>query len=74
MIQSLVPNHCHRSWHFILSGRKVAEFEVLMSQEKKVDIFSENLNDSWPQTSKAYSKHAFTEFNLVKISEKSNTS
>lgn len=63
MIQSLVPNHCHGSWHFILSGRKVVEFEVLI-QEKNVDIFSDNLNSSWLQTSKAYSKHAFTEFKV----------
>lgn len=35
MIQSFIPNHHHGSWCFILSGRKVVEFEVLTIQEKK---------------------------------------
>lgn len=47
-----------------LSGRKVVEFEVLMSQEKKVNTFSDNLSNSWLQTSKVYSKHAFREFKI----------
>lgn len=35
-----------------------------MSPEKKVDIFSNNLNNSWLQTSKVRLKHAFTELKI----------